>query len=363
MKRAIITGATGTIGMALTEYLSQRNVQVIAVVRENSRRKCQIQESDSVIIVECGRADILELPHKVRMAVRQKHWDENTAIDVFYHFAWEGTFGDSRNDLDLQNRNVKYALYAVDAASDLDCNIFIGAGSQAEYGRHDGILNAEVPVFPENGYGIAKLCAGQMTRIRCRQKGMKHIWLRILSVYGPYDRSDTMVMSIIGKMLNGEKPSCTRGEQMWDYLYSKNVAKMMFLLGERGMSGKVYCLGSGEIKPLKEYIELIRNKIDASIKIGFGDIEYLPGQVMYLCADIQELVADTGYEPDYTFEEGIQETISWVKTQIAKKKGAAMHGISKSYAGGEYRKSDYTRTVVWKYKRHDLISLRKISSA
>lgn len=313
MKRVIITGPTGAIGMALIEYLVERDVQVIPVVRSDSTRKAQIKESNNILIVECSLSEMTELPQKVRMGVRQRQWNEDWSIDVFYHFAWDGTFGDCRNDMYLQNMNVKYALEAVDAAAELGCNTFIGAGSQAEYGRYEGKLDAKVPTFPENGYGIAKLCAGQMTRIRCEQKGIKHIWTRILSVYGPYDGSKTMVMSIIRKMLRGEKASCTKGEQMWDYLYSKDAARMMYLLGERGISGKIYCLGSGETKPLMEYINTIRNLANPNAEIGFGDIEYSPGQVMYLCADISELQYDTGFETDYNFSQGIGETIEWVK--------------------------------------------------
>lgn len=320
MKRVIITGPTGAIGMALIKYLTERNIQVIAVVRGGSTRKGQIKESDYAAIVECTLSELKKLPQKVREMLKRKRWKITQAIDVFYHFAWDGTFGDFRNDVYLQNQNVKYALDAVDAAAQLGCSTFIGAGSQAEYGRYEGRLNAQSPVFPENGYGMAKLCAGQMTRIRCGQKGLKHIWTRILSVYGPYDSSKTMVMSIIEKMLHGEKASCTKGEQLWDYLYSKDAAKMMYLLGEYGVNGKTYCLGSGTALPLKEYIEIIRSIVSPDAEIGFGDIEYAPKQVMYLCADIEELKLDTGFEIQYSFPEGIQETLEWVKRKVGNEK-------------------------------------------
>lgn len=318
MNRVIITGPTGAIGMALTAYLSDRNIQVLAVVRGDSARKNRIRESNSVAIVECALGEMEELPERVRKVIRQKHWNEMQPIDVFFHFAWDGTFGEGRDDMYLQNRNVKYALEAVDAAAELQCGLFIGAGSQAEYGRYEGKLHANVPAFPENGYGMAKLCAGQMTRIRCRQKGMRHIWTRILSVYGPYDGSGTMVMSLIKKMLHGERASCTKGEQMWDYLYAKDAAKMMYLIGCYGVSGKVYCLGSGVAKPLKTYIETMRSVINPNAEVGFGDMEYAPGQVMYLCADIQDLIDDTGYVSDYTFETGIRETVEWEEAQDEK---------------------------------------------
>ena len=107
--------------------------------------------------------------------------------DVFYHFAWGGTTGDGRNDCEIQEKNIRYALDAAALAKRFGCSAFVGAGSQAEYGRVEGNLNSQTPAFPENGYGMAKLCAGQMTRLYCRQAGMRHVWTRILSIYGPGD--------------------------------------------------------------------------------------------------------------------------------------------------------------------------------
>lgn len=100
---------------------------------------------------------------------------------------------------------------------------------------------------------------------------------------------------------------------MWDFLYSKDAALAMRLLGEKGVDGKVYCIGGGQARPLKEYIEIMGQAIDSTISIGFGDIPYSPNQVMYLCADITDLKEDTGFEPQYTFEKGILETIEWCK--------------------------------------------------
>ena len=56
-------------------------------------------------------------------------------------------------------------------------------------------------------------------------------------------------------------------------------------------------------------------QIDEKLEIGFGEIPYSEKQVMYLCADIGELTKDTGFEPQYTFEQGIAETINWLKKE------------------------------------------------
>ena len=85
--------------MALIEYLNQQNMQVLAVVRGNSRRKAQIRENDKTVLVECALTDMNELPFKVKEAVERRHWDTAVKVDTFYHFAWEGTGGNSRDDL------------------------------------------------------------------------------------------------------------------------------------------------------------------------------------------------------------------------------------------------------------------------
>lgn len=305
MEKAVITGPTGAIGVALINELVQHNIKVYAVCRPESKRLANIPKDPLVTVIACDLDQLGNLSDII-----------NESCDVFYHFGWDGTFGDSRNNMQGQLKNVQYTLDAVEAASRLGCRKFVGAGSQAEYGRVEGKLNSSTPAFPENGYGIAKLCAGQMSRILCEQKQMEHIWTRILSIYGPYDGINTMIMSVIAKLMNNEKPSLTKGEQLWDYLYAKDAGYAMYLLGKKGISGKTYCIGSGKVMPLAQYVEVLRNCISPELPLGFGEIPYAPKQVMNLCADISDLTADTGFLPQYSFEAGIKETIEWYKGRI-----------------------------------------------
>lgn len=302
MKRVVITGPTGAIGIALIQELISHKIEVIAVLRPGSERKKNIPQHERVHIAECDLNRLAELPELIQ-----------GTCDTFYHLGWEGTFGNTRDNMQGQLLNIRYTLDAAEAAKRLGCVRFIGAGSQAEYGRCEEKLNAATPVFPENGYGIAKLCAGQMSRIRCEQEGMTHIWARILSVYGPYDGANTMIMSAIRTLLAGGKPSVTKGEQEWDYLYAKDAGYALYLLGERGIHGKIYCIGSGQTRLLRDYITVLRDKIDKSLPLGIGEKPYADKQVMYLCADITELERDTGFVPRYSFERGISETIEWMK--------------------------------------------------
>ena len=302
MKRVVITGPTGAIGIALISECMKQGIEVYALCRKGSERIGRIPKSELVHIVECDLAQMKNLStEKIKKC------------DVFYHLGWAATIGDGRNDMPLQLQNVQYTLDAVKLAERLGCEAFVGAGSQAEYGRFEGKLNASVPAFPENGYGMAKLCAGQMSRVECQKRNIRHIWTRILSVYGPYDGEFTMITSTIRKLLNGEVPALTKGEQQWDYLYSGDAARALLLLGEKGVDGKIYCLGSGKAQPLLHYMETIRDAINTDAKLGVGEIPYGPKQVMYLCADIEDLRRDTGFEPQIDFAEGIKRTIDWIK--------------------------------------------------
>lgn len=281
MQSAIVTGPTGAVGMALINNLISHGIRVAAVVRPGSARAARIKDNPLLTKVECGLDELDKLKDRLaQTGFSTGSADERMGGLVFYHLGWDGTFGNSRNNMHGQNLNVKYSLDAVDAANECGCEGWIGTGSQAEYGRFEGKLNAQVPAFPENGYGIAKLCAGQMTRIACSQYGMRHVWTRILSIYGPYDGEKTMVMSTIAALLDGRIPDCTKGEQEWDYLYSDDAGRALMLLGQSGHDGKIYCIGSGRTRPLREYIEDIRDAVNPDAQINFGAVDYAPKQVL-----------------------------------------------------------------------------------
>lgn len=349
-KQAYITGATGAIGMALIAALLKNNYEVTALVRPDSARygallrefalysRFHVAEADLRQLgsleklegISPGRGQEKESTYSKdtngpEKAEREGCWQRKTAeaennmeMRAFFHLGWNGTFGALRDSRRLQEANVQYTLDAVRLAERLGCSVFVGAGSQAEYGPKQCDLTPDMPAAPVTEYGRAKLAAGAESRRLCGQLGIRHCWVRILSVYGPFDGEDTMVMSSIRKLLAGEKPSYTKAEQQWDYLYSEDAAEALRLVAERGGNGAVYCLGSGSRRPLREYIFEIRDCINSDLVIGIGEIPYPQDRgraVMYLCADITALRRDTGFAPAVTFEEGIRRTVAWYRQQ------------------------------------------------
>lgn len=299
MKRAVITGPTGAIGRALIKLLIENGYEVLAVVHRSSPRAAELEHMAHCRVL---RLDLCEYDRAIEALERQGI--ERDGYELFFHLAWMASFGRDRDNLELQLDNIRASLAAVQFANALGCSTFIGIGSQAEYGRVEGILSPDTPAFPETGYGIAKLCAGQLTRLACEQTGLKHIWCRVLSVYGPYDRDQTLIGYAVNKMLNNEDTEFSPCDQMWDYIYSDDAARAILLSGQAGESGRVYMIGSGKVQPLKAYIQQIAEITDYRKAIGFGKRPYNDKQVMYLQADTAE-IEKLGFKPEYAFEEGI----------------------------------------------------------
>ena len=296
--KILVTGATGTIGTAVSRVAVSKGHEVTCIVNPESKRTEKLKSIEGVNIIPCSIVDYnrLELEGK---------------YDVLIHLAWAKTTVSGRDDVDTQLVNVMYTLDAVKLALRCGCKMFIGAGSQAEYGIKDEPLTPELPVNPESGYGIAKYTAGKMSKILAEKLGMRFAWIRILSIYGPDDGAGSLISYVVSSIEQKITPALTKCEQQWDYLYSEDAAEAIIAVAESDIVSKFYVLGGGKGRPLREYVEIIRDIINPEIPLGFGEKEYYPHQPMYLVADITELTKDTGWEPGTSFDAGIKKLVSY----------------------------------------------------
>jgi len=300
MEKVIITGATSMVGIALLNQLISSNVKVFAIIRKNSNHKKRLPDSELVTIAEC---DLSELNQFIPNC--------DGDFDVFYHLGWSNTQRKYLNDPYKQNENISFTLDAIELAHRMGCKAFIGIGSQAEYGKMFSKANPYQNVRPETAYGIAKYSAGRLGLLLCQQYEMNFIWGRIFSLYGPYDREDSMLMYAIKKLVNNEKPSFTSCEQFWDYLYIQDAGLALYMIGLYGKNQAVYNIASGNSLPLREYIQDLSRTIGNSCPLGFGEIDNPVAQNLSLFADISNLTQDTGFRPQTQFTDGIKKTIDW----------------------------------------------------
>ncbi len=304
MKTVVVTGATSMIGVALIESLVAHKVpKIYAVVREGCQKLDRLPKSQNIEVVFCSADNYASLSEKI-----------HEKCDVFYHIAWSLTGANRNRDLKEQSKNIIYTLDAVNTAKLLGCEKFVGAGSQAEYGRLDiERISPDSPVNPVQAYGVAKYAAGKMALSECEVLGLSCLWVRIFSVYGIYDKPSSMIACSLIKLIKGERAEFTPAEQRWDYLFSSDAGEAFYLIGEKSEGRKVYCLGSGSARPLKEYIEIMAEVTHSQELIDIGAVEYPKGVLMHLCADITTLREDTGFEPKVSFIEGVTATAKWLK--------------------------------------------------
>ena len=301
MKKVVITGATSMLGLSLIEECVINKIQVFAIIKKNSKKINLIPNNPLIKIYECNIQDISNCNM------------EEDNYDVMYHFAWTDTDNASRNNVDSQLLNIEYTINTIKFAKKLGCKKFIGAGSQAEYGRVCGEISENNKVSPDSAYGISKYAVGKLGNIISNEIGIEFIWTRIFSTYGINDMPSTMIIYCIDQLLNNKTPYFTKCEQIWDYLNCHDAARAFYFLGDKNCTYDLYNIGSGEAYPLSKFIIQIRDLINPNLKLGFGEKEYALNQVMYLQSDIGRLKKDFNFVPKISFQDGIKETILWRK--------------------------------------------------
>lgn len=303
MKKVIVTGANGFIGSALLEELSQNSVEVIAVIKNEKENIESIAKLSGVRIVYCDMDSIEMLPKLI----------SDRDIDICIHLAWSGSSGNERADYKLQLLNVQYSLQVVDAIANMNVKRFVGAGTLAEkdvlnYHMRDGSTPNAVSI-----YGIAKISTHFMTKAECSKLGIEHVWCYLSNTYGIHNTTNNFINMASRLMLNGQHAAFTSGEQMYDFVYITDTVRGIYAAADLGKTNCAYYLGSTSPKKLKDYIKIIRDKINPDIKLYLGEIPFNGIPLSPEAYDTSKLETDTGYKPTISFEVGIEKTIEWLK--------------------------------------------------
>lgn len=309
MKTAIVTGANGFVGSALCRALSKAGMEIFAVIKDEQEDVSAISGLPGLHIIYCDMDCLNQLPSKI-----------SGKSDVFYHLAWAGSTGSARADYKLQLKNVHWAMEAVNAAGQIGCKRFVGAGTLAE---HD--VNAYTPLDGSTPnavscYGVAKIAAHYMSKAECVRLGIDHIWAYLSNTYGVGNYTSNFVNFASKVMITGKPADFTAGEQMYDFVYIDDIAQGLLCVGRDGRKNCAYYIGSTKPAKLKEFIQAIRDEIDPSIQLNLGAVPFNGVAHPENIFDCSQLVEDTGYCARVSFPEGIKITVRWLREQIAEGK-------------------------------------------
>ncbi len=301
--RALVTGATGFLGSHLVRRLLDEGGAVAAIVRPQSRTS-RIDDLLARLTVIPGDVRALELCER---AVEQ------FAPETVFHLAWSGVAGQDRNDPRQIDDNLLPTIELVRLAARCGATTWIGLGSQAEYGPHAGPITEDTSTRPTTLYGKVKLAAGLLSMHVAEQLGLRAAWVRVFSTFGPGDNPNWLLPYVIRTLSRRERPALTAGEQRWDFLYVEDAADALVRLAAATDAAGVVNLGSGVARPLRTVVEQIRDMIDPSLPLGFGEVPYRPDQVMHLEADIGRLTAGTGWRPATPWDEALRRTVEYFR--------------------------------------------------
>lgn len=313
MKKIVVTGATSMIGVALIEECVKNGVEVHAILRPNSTRVDRIIHNEIVHYHYSSIEDYLNIQ------------DIPSDCDVFYHFAWLGTDRQNRDDPEVQCLNIKYALDSVKLAKRCGCYKYVGAGSQAEYGPCETLIDENTLHNPVSAYGSAKYASSVLCKKLCEKMNIDFVWGRIFSVYGPHDNSHTMLMYAIDCFKKGITARFSEGNQIWNFLYESDAGEIFFKLGAEKISSGEYPVASECSVPLKKYLKILIENYPEKVNFIFGDssdkvnnnlqqsISSSGGNKVYsLNVNASKTFSSIHFHTKVSFNEGIKKTINYI---------------------------------------------------
>ena len=304
MKNVVITGADGFIGRHLVNVLLEDDCDIHAIVYPGCS-DCLNTTSNNLHIYEIDLSkniDVLsELPNN---------------IDVMYNFAWIGVNAMARNDINIQLNNIQMAINCMKLAVICQAKKVIFPGSTNEYLYYGKPLNKDAVPSPSNAYGAVKIAVRYLADIIAQNKNIDFVYVIIAGIYAADRRDNNVIFYTIDKLLHSEKPSLTKLEQLWDYVYIDDVINALVAIGDKGKNQAVYAIGQGDNCQLREYIDIIHKKIDPNLPVGIGELEYSNDKMPCSCVDLTDLIKDTGFYPSVPFEQGIEMVINEMRKEM-----------------------------------------------
>jgi len=302
MQKILVIGGAGFIGSHLVENLLEDKNNKVEVVDDFSEGK------------------LSNLPTSKRLKVHQisilssafGKGEEFSNVDIAYHLAaltrprWSIKYPSKANRV-----NVSGTLRVLDWCVKKKVGKLVATSSASAYGSQEKLLLREdLDLNPVSPYALTKKINEMYCRIYSELYGLKYDILRPFNVFGPrqnlYGGYSAAIPNFIHHLKNGGTPYITGdGKQKRDFIYVKDVASLMSLLGKRQGHGEVFNAGSGKSVSINSLYKKICKLMDVKVKPNYLDEIKEPETK----ADIKKAKNLLGWEPKYSLDEGLKETI------------------------------------------------------
>lgn len=306
--KALVIGGAGFVGNYLIERLSSDGHKVYATCLANEKIENAECESFSLDILD--KSAVKDILSDVK-----PDWIFHLAAQSSVSYSW-------KNPQLTVDVNIKGTVNILDAMreSGLDKTRIILIGSGEEYGYiREGAcpIKETEPLNPGNIYAATKACQSMIGSIYARAYGMDIVMVRAFNHIGPAQLTQFVVADFCNQAAEIEKgnrkPEISVGNLAVkrDFTDVRDIVRAYELLAEKGVSGKIYNVGSGKAVLIEDILKLIVSKSTAEITVSVDKARLRPADVPVIEADISEIKADTGWEPEISLEKTIEDTLNY----------------------------------------------------
>ena len=190
---------------------------------------------------------------------------------------------------------------------------FLQVSTDEVYGSlgKTGMFTEETNIQPNSPYSASKASADMLARAYGETFGMPVNITRCSNNYGPYHFPEKLIPLMIANCMNDKDlPVYGDGMQIRDWLHVKDHCQAIYTVLKKGVLGEVYNIGGNNEKANLEIVNLIIETLGKSKDL----IKYVkdrPGHDRRYAIDNSKITRELKWAPEYTFEQGIRETIEW----------------------------------------------------
>ncbi len=293
-ERVLVTGGTGFIGRNVVDELIRRGYEVHSLVYPPFA-----PEKEGLVQYEMNLLDNKQLEEFFNL-----HSFEN-----LIHLAWY--VGPKCHIHDLNLDWTIATLNLLKLFKESGGKKFLGAGTISEYEYKYGYLVEEqTPTDPQTLYGNTKNAIFNIAKVYCKQNNIEFKWPRIFNLYGPAEKPQRLMTSVINSCLKGEDVKVSDCLKFQDYLHVEDTARGIVDVFESDIQGAVN-ICSGKPMQLRTIVEKIAQLTNFKGNILWGAIPAAFGDD--LVAGNNEKLKSTGWTQKYSLDEGLKMTIEWWK--------------------------------------------------
>ena len=184
-------------------------------------------------------------------------------------------------------------------------------GSCEEYGNTSPPFREEGPLKAFSPYGWARISAVQAVTVLAHQGGVPLAWVRPFLTFGPGQRGELLIPSLVDACVTGRSIDLTSGGQTRDFIYVEDVVSMLMTIvtSPDQATGTVLNLGSGEPRTVRDVGETIRGIVGKG-QLNWGALPYRFDEAMNFYASMERWRSLFGPPPTTPFETAIRTTVN-----------------------------------------------------